>query len=637
MKRIAGIMNFDGMPVEPGQIHRMLMAMHAQSGNNPDIWVDGQIGMGASGMGNSSIADDNLFGKISSSSQPIHSHVIAFDGRLDNRPDLFVVLKPIQPILDEGLILLAYAKWGQNCLYHLIGDFAFALWDSEKQLLFCARDHFGVKPFYYYHNDQTYIFASSPSAILASNKVSIKINKERIADFLLDYEGIDKSTTFYKGILRLPPAHGLIVKPKGIKLSRYWQLTPGVGSSFATEGEILEQFQELFKQAIRCRLEVGSPPALMLSGGIDSISIMAVGREILARVGEKKLVTFSGVSENLTLNRETPHIHTVLEQGGLQSCLISETGLPEHLDGLVTLIENEENPFDVLMNLQRVMYRLSRELQVSALLDGVDGDLLLSDSHYVELLWHKGAFASALGETLGAEGVNARYFSTPLRLFFSSLLSAFAPMWARQLRQYWRNHQAPEYAVQNTLISRGFIRSINLDKRFALLDSYHKLLPKISQMEAHKNALEHPNLTAGLERYERIASELSIEARHPLLDIRLVEFCLGLPWHFKSFRGWTKIILRHAVEPLLPPQVVWRTDKDNVMWYFNQLILKARSKYLYQIIQAEKSALAPYLDIQKLENCLQGYQRNGKDHDAENIWKGIALALWLRRQRNLNK
>ena len=149
-------------------------------------------------------------------------------------------------------------------------------------------------------------------------------------------------------------------------------------------------------------------------------------------------------------------------------------------------------------------------------------------------------------------------------------------------------------------------------------------------------ALNHTFLTVGLERYERVASAFGIEARHPFTDVRLVEFCLGLPWQLKTQRGWTKMVLRRALEPSLPAKVIWRTDKDSLMWEFNRVILKERTDYFYQLTLDEQESLRPYVDLPRLLGFWQDYLTRGDERQVVLIWSGIALAMWLRLQRNMS-
>jgi asparagine synthase (glutamine-hydrolysing) len=223
-------------------------------------------------------------------------------------------------------------------------------------------------------------------------------------------------------------------------------------------------------------------------------------------------------------------------------------------------------------------------------------------------------------------------------LFLSSLFSAatsFAPDGIRNLYRQRRYGRVVEDSIRDSLIDREFAMQSSLGERFRRLASHSPRPPSFAQTEFHKIALDHPFLTAGLERYERVSSAAGIEARHPLTDIRLAEFCLGLPWQLKTRHGWTKIILRRALESELPADVCWRKDKDSLMWEVNRLVLRERAEYLYQTTLDEQASLQPYIDLPKLMKFWQEYLTLGEEKQAVLIWSGIALAMWLRRHRNM--
>jgi asparagine synthase (glutamine-hydrolysing) len=643
MKRIAGIINFDHTPVEAVQINRMLNAMKVHDLDEQSTWIDGEVGLGGTCTGNLAGEHINLLQCVRANGP----FVLTFDGRIDNRPDLLATLGPNlttshPPHSNEELVLVAYEKWGLEFLRYLVGDFAFAIWDSKNRRLVCARDHFGVKPFYYHLSKNGFVFASTPQALLASGQVPAVIQEERIADLLVEFwggglEGVDKTSSFYEDVYRLPPAYRLVVQTQGMSLQRYWELSPSLQSGWKTEADTLEAFRELFREAIRCRLQNEPTPAFMLSGGMDSSAIVGMGRSILSEAGRPPLQAFAVISNSPDTYRETAYISSVLAQGDLQPHLISETELFQRMDEVVGAIEVEAEPFDCLMNLNRALYLHARDQGVSALLDGIDGDTLLSGSGHLIQLWRQGAFRQIIGETFEAEGLTAEY-KLGRHYFVSSCLSAITPIapdWYRKLRQPHRYRKAVTAALKDSLIQRDFAIRSHLGERLAMLDS-HKPRPRSgSQMEFHKIALDHPFLTVGLERYERVASAFGIEARHPYTDVRLAEFCLGLPWQWKTQHGWTKLILRHALEPLLPSEVVWRRDKDSLMWEVNRLILKERAEYFYQITLDEQANLKPYVDTAKLMKFWEAYLTRGEEEHAELIWSGIALAMWLRQQRRL--
>lgn len=641
MNRIAGICNLDDMPVHPGEIRRMVNALKYQTQDAESIQVEGRIGLGctrSTRVGNfSGGSNDSLLACF-----PNEGCSMTFDGRIDNRRELLRILEP-QPagkrsqISDEELVLAAYGKWGLECPGHLIGDFAFAIWDHKKHRLLCARDHFGVKPFYYSLSKDCFVFGSTPLAILASGRVPPVIHEERIADHLVNpLEGVDKTSSFYKDVFRLPPAHMLIVQAEGMRLERYWELRPAAACGLRTESEYIEAFRELFAESIRCRLDGVPAPASMLSGGMDSSAIVGMGRKVLAEEG-KRLHALAVVSNSPDTNRETAHISSVLHQGNLQPHLISETELTAWLDELVEAIEVEAEPFDCLMNLNRAVYLHARDQGISALLDGIDGDTLLSGSGHLTQLWRQGAYRTILEETLKAEGLTAEY-KTHRRLFFNSFLSTITPLapdWIRNIRRQYRYRRVVDTSIRDSIIDREFAVRPRLGERFARLASHSPRPLAFTQMEFHKISLDHPFLTVGLERYERVASAFGIEARHPFTDVRLAEFCLGLPWQLKTQRGWTKMILRRAMEPYLPSAVIWRKDKDSLMWEVNRLILKERADYFYQTTCDEQAHLEPYVDVPKLMRFWQEYLTLGDENHAELIWSGIALAMWLRRHRNM--
>jgi len=644
MKRITGIFNLDRTPVDPGVMDQMLNTLKLGANDAGSVWVNEGVGLGCTDSGNMTRKPAALL----YSSYPDLQCVITFDGRIDNRGELIDALKPQltnEPlaISEEKIILAAYEKWGLECPRHLIGDFAFAIWDKRENWLICARDHFGVKPFYYHVSNESFVFGSTPNALFASRKVPIFIHEERIADLLLEFggeglEGIDKTSSFYRNILRLPPAHQLIVQPGGIRMERYWELCPRRSPELKTDEECIEAFQGLFSESVRCRFYDAPASASMLSGGLDSSAIVGMGAKIQAGQGKDPIHVFAVRSNDQNINRDTHYISSVLTQAHVQPHPILEIELSQWMDSLLNAIEKEGEPFDCLMNLNRAVYRHAQDQGVTAVLDGVDGDVLLSGSGQLMQLWHERAYRMIIEETLRAGGLTAEYKLGRKELFGSiiSVFSGFVPEWLRKMRRRYGYRGAVGNAIKGSIIDRDFAFRSRLEDRLASLDSHSPRPPSFDQMEFHKIALNHPFLTVGLERYERVASAFGIEARHPYTDVRLVEFCLSLPWQLKTRRGWTKMILRRAMESILPAEVVWRTDKDSLMWETNRLILKEKAGYFYQITHDERENLKPYINLPKLFQFWDDYLARGEEKEAESLWAGTALAMWLRQQRRVH-
>src|SRR6185436_15508308 len=148
----------------------------------------------------------------------VANFAISANARIDDRED---------PTLSDAVVILnAYKKWGDDCVKHLIGDFAFAIWDDREQRFFCARDHFGVKPFYFTHIDNKFAFSSSLNELRLNPRVSNTLNEIAVGDYLLFGVNQDLSTTIFKDIQRLPPGHTLTVANGSITTKRYWTLEP---------------------------------------------------------------------------------------------------------------------------------------------------------------------------------------------------------------------------------------------------------------------------------------------------------------------------------------------------------------------------------------------------------------------------
>ncbi|MDP9054707.1 MAG: asparagine synthase-related protein, partial [Acidobacteriota bacterium] len=213
------------------------------------------------------------------------SLTIAADTQLHNREDLIEALGLKSPLEDGDLILAAYAKWGENCAAHLLGEFAFAIWDERRQHLFCCRDHIGFRAFLYWHSASRFVFAGDIEPILACPSIPRALNRRKLAALAVPTAHLLRhEETFHSGILSLPPGMWMIVDRSGIRLRRYWELQTGAASAIPAKPEsVFEQLRELLFQAVECRLDRERPVATLLSGGLDSSAVAAIASRHLAR------------------------------------------------------------------------------------------------------------------------------------------------------------------------------------------------------------------------------------------------------------------------------------------------------------------------------------------------------------------
>ena len=228
----------------------------------------------------------------------VMNHISA-DARIDNRKDLIHKLQASQTTTDDDLILLAYEAWGEDCVNHLLGDFAFAIWDADRKRVFCARDHFGVKPFFYAHVGDSFIFSNNINTLRQDSRVSDSLNETAIADYLVFGLNQDPSSTTFRDIQRLPAGHTLTFANNSITTRRYWTLEIPDAIRFRDDRDYVERFNELLTTAVADRLRTDRV-AISMSGGLDSTSLASIASELL----DHKVLAVSNVYDDLISDEE---------------------------------------------------------------------------------------------------------------------------------------------------------------------------------------------------------------------------------------------------------------------------------------------------------------------------------------------
>lgn len=317
MSGIVGIVNGDGQPIDANLLQQMTDLMRPQAPDAQNIWSEGHVGFGHALLRTTWESEHEqqplgLNGKI----------WITGDIRLDRRQELIKRLRASGCNLekdapDVDLVLHAYSVWGDACLERLSGDFAFAIWDSHQQRLFCARDQFGIVPFYYAEMGQTLVFSNHLKTVLFHPEVSDRLNESAIADFLLFSMNMDMATTTFADIQKLPPAHTLIYSEGRINIQRYWQLPEDVEYlNYQRPEEYVEQFRELFERSVADRLRSHSV-GTHLSGGMDSTSIAATAYKLMtATASPVDFRAYAIVYKHLIPDDEGDYATQVAEMAG---------------------------------------------------------------------------------------------------------------------------------------------------------------------------------------------------------------------------------------------------------------------------------------------------------------------------------
>lgn len=634
MSAIAGIFYFNGQPVESATVMGMTERLAHRGPDGSGIWIKGSIGLGHRLL---HTTPESLNEK-----QPVENPsgeiVLVADARIDNREELLGLLDfsgyISHPISDSQIILAAYEKWGEDCPEKLLGDFAFAIWDSRKQKVFCARDVIGVRPFYYYISGDFFAFASEIKALLTLYEVPRKINEARIADHLLNSFD-DKTSTFYEGILRLPPAHNFTVSHGSSRLRHYWDFDSSREIRLSSNEEYAEAFSEVFTSAVRCRLRSVFPVGASLSGGLDSSSISCTARNLLQEEGKPRLHTFSAIFPNLPKEDmarvdERKYIQMVLAQGGFDSHAVEADRLGP-LSYLDDMLWHEDEAF-LAPNLyiHWALYKTARQAGVKVFLDGLDGDTTVSHGlEYLGRLASTGRWLRLRKEASALSRKSPNRHFTPRKIAWQYGLKNLFPHQAARAWQTLRRRpgaDSSEYDLFNLEFSQ---RVRQKEKRG---DQWKWPL---SSRESHYRSLNSGQIPYTLELADKACSAFGMEGRYPFFDRRLMELCLALPPEQKLNEGWTRVVMRRAMTGVLPQEVQWRIGKANLSPNFKRKLLDFSKPVIDDLFDSESEALGSYFNLSALRAAYNQYklQPMSSEKEALIIYSAVMLGYWLRQSR----
>ena len=641
MSAILGIFHLDGHPAEEATLQRMLTTIAHRGPDGSGIWVNDSIGLGHLMLWTTPEATRERLPYIDRDS----GLVITSDARIDNRDELLRLFnrsgRAPEEVSDSHLILRAYERWGTKCVEELVGDYVFSIWNPREQQLFCARDPFAAKHFYYYHRPGVaFAFASEIKALLSLPFVPRELNELAIAYHLLPIYD-DKSITFYKGISRLPAAQCMTIRRSGMAFSSSWKPDLSRELRLRSDDEYAEAFREIFQEAVRCRLRSCSPVGSMLSGGLDSSSVTCVAGQLLAGQRNGPLKTFSATWPSLAKAHpkidERRFMQAVIDRGGFDPHFL-------HLDRVSPLADwetigwHEDQALSAPnMYLDWAIFKAARENGVRVLLGGTDGDTVVTYGYQdLAALVRRGRWVKLLREahTLSR---NRRQRSHSLKRLVwvhgvRPVMLEIGQHLSRVLRQ-----RSPA-AVDDTALlqclterplSREFAQRIDLKERasslFAELTS-----PWQTPREIHWADISSGNWAYILESFEKAAAAHQVEVRHPFFDRRLVEFCIALPPDQRLLGGYTRSILRRAMNNILPPEVQWRVDKGSLGAGVCATLFEFERQKLEELVSG-RGPIGEYLDMSALRASHARYVSNPTGSEREAFWLMLAVNLsqWL--------
>jgi len=528
---------------------------------------------------------------------------------------------------DTEVILCSFKQWGQDCLRRFNGMWSFAILDNEKKELFCSRDRYGVKPFYYYFDGNVFTFASEIKSLLQCPFVKTRPNDHAIYNFLVGTADYSLKETFFYNIYQLPQGNFLKVDESGINIQQYYQLSYNAELGTFKENELNEyrdKFIELLRDAIKIRLRSDVPVGSCLSGGLDSSTIVCIINEILRNGGldaasiGKRQKTFSSCYDNREYD-ERQYIEEVIQKTSANSHYIFPSG-NELWEELNDLIWHQEEPFgSTSIYAQWNVMRLAKQNNVTVLLDGQGGDELLGGYHHYFINYlNQILYSGHLSELVTEFSALQKNLGLPLY----SKFFMFAPLY----------NILPQHVI-NIFKSR-----IIESKDFSVVNS--SFLKKYADRQRHpielnlQKAMWDSETAFGLRellRYEdKNSMAFSIETRTPFIDYRLVELVFSIPACYKIHKGWTKFLLRESTVGLLPEMIRLRTDKlgfpaPEKIW-INEGKEKVKAIFKNKVFRA-----GDYFDPNKVLGNLDNMLSSSAAGAFTPVWPLINLELWMQR------
>ena len=552
MSGIAAVVNFDGAPA-PRQVLEQMTCRIAYRG------VDGVRYWYGDGVGLAHLAL-NSTPEALHETQPLHSNdrrlVLVADARIDNRPELLGDLKSELPrtevTTDADLILAAYQKWGTGCPDRLIGDFAFVLWDTRERQLFAARDPLGVRSLSFARFGDTVVVASEAQQILEHPAASGRLNEVALAGWVVGRP--DHHACLFEGIEPLPPGYYLMAGGAGVKRERYWSIDFEASTRYPRLEDYEKHLIELLTRSVSDRLRTNAPViGSELSGGMDSTSITALAHRCL-QGRSTRLVACTQQFNTIKQCDETEYAQAVIDHLGIEALFIDAEqqgalGYPEMHP------PSRESPSIFHDPATAFELQQLRSAGARVVLTGNGGDEVAAGSELVYLHRLLRGDLSVLREIAKHCGDQKQPL---LRTLYALMVRPVIPTSVHRVLRRLGGRKRADPHPWPLWVRREAAERLELRKRFFTPD--RKPLWTAAQRDLNEY-LTAGSLPAVLGTYDLTAGACGMEARHPFLDRRIVEFALALPQTLWVSGVYGKWLLRRATRGLLPDKVRWRVDK----------------------------------------------------------------------------
>ncbi len=624
---INGIASTKG-PVDRSILETMRDVLTHRGPDGEGLYVKDNIGLGHRRL---SIVD------LALGQQPMTNEdgriVIVFNGEIYNHADWRQDLERRGHVYrthcDTETILHLYEENGIDVVNELRGMFAFAIWDDHRQILFLARDRFGVKPLYYYHAaDGSLYFASEIKAILATKAISARINFAAMPDFLANHAPSGE-TTLFEGIRKLLPGHTLTWQSGRVDIQRYWNISFADGdiAPRRSDSDYVAEWSALFRESVRLRLMADVPLGMFLSGGIDSSAIAAT----MSTMVSQPIKTFSVAFAEREAN-ELEYARLVAKRYGTDhyETVVSPDAF---FDRLPDLVWHEDEPLAHPSSVALNFVSALAAKHVKVVLTGEGSDEMLGGYDR----YRKTIYNVILG----------RYYhgftNEKVRRFVAAIVGGMLgpTRWSDKLRRTFL-HLDPtldkiyfdNFAVfaENTLpclLSPEVKAKVGEIRPYSELNRLLKEVPSASMLNKLLYVDTHVYLQELLMKQDQMSMAASIESRVPFLDHKLCEFTARMPDRLKLRGLTTKWVLRESMKDLLPPKILKRPKMGfpvPLAQWFRGPFRWVLDEYVLSATAARRGMFHNAFVAQLVKR-----HQSGAEDNAQRLWALVNFEIWCRR------
>jgi asparagine synthase (glutamine-hydrolysing) len=602
MSAIFGILRFDGGEVAARDLERMGNALAHRGPDGRKFVVDGPLGLGHCLM---RVNREDLF-----EAQPLYDReakiTLVADLRIDNREELAAAFglsaAELRDLPDSALVLRAYKKWGENCAEHLLGDFAFAVWDGPAKKLVLGRDHMGQRHIHYHKGADFLVFATEIKALWALAEVPRKISETQLGRFLVRDARPREGATLFEDISAVPGATIIAVRPNKITARRYWEPHADPEHIGRDEAYYVETYRRILAEAVACRIRrLTAPPALCLSAGYDSSAIAGLAGPVLAAKGQKLITLSSVLPEDYRgplscprrwvelCRRDMPHLD-------VRYCERGKNNLFTNIDGALLATDGIPNLGHYVVD---ALFREAARGGSRLVMDGLGGDHTLNHLGYDALAYFLrtgriGRFFSEFGPHLRLSGHSL------WQTLRSDIVARLAPLWARRAWKAARRGFAPFWSTvpmapgfASGLLKTGAIVKEEMMERFVTENSLRTVnLRGLSKFPA-AYAVVNDTIAAAAH---------GLDTTRPMADKRVVEFGLAIPEELHVKHGRNRYLARRALADVYPPEFQTRSrHRDMLVPDLAEMVRDCRPMLMTEIGRLrDNPKLRKYIDFDRL-------------------------------------